>query len=91
VSVALWIVVGVGALISLTGLIMCLVIWWKKDVRYLEPTETEGKAGVWDFLMKVLDVVVKFTPKAYRLPVALMLIGALVMVAGLAVGAKIGG
>lgn len=86
-STVLWLVVGVGALITITGLVLFVAVWWQVNVRRLARPQAEPQgAGVWDVLVKMLDLIAKFTPRPYRPPVALMMVGAVIMGIGLGVG-----
>jgi hypothetical protein len=89
----LYVVIGVGAAIALVGLFMLIAIFmgWV-------PPEGRGagvrRAGVrqganlspWELIKWILETVFKWVPTKFRFAVALIFIGALIMIVPVAIG-----
>ena len=82
----LYIVMGVGAAVALVGLLMVVAIfmgWAPEAGRRRGP---DAGTGPWDIVKQVLETIFKWVPKAYQFPVALIMLGALIMIVPLAIG-----
>lgn len=91
VSTGVLIGVIVGAVICGSGILMAFIVFFKKDVASLRPRAATGKTNFWDVLLRVVDTIAKFTPPRYRFPVVLMMLGIVVLLGSLVVGASSGG
>ena len=87
----LYVVMGVGAAVALVGLLMVVAIfmgWAPEAGRRRGP---DAGTGPWDIVKQVLETIFKWVPKAYRFPVALIMLGALIMIIPLVIGMTAGG
>ena len=87
----LYVVMGVGATVVGVGLLMVVAIfmgWAPEAGRRRRP---EAGTGPWDIVKQVLEKIFQWVPKAYQFPVALIMLGALIMIIPLAIGLTAGG
>lgn len=70
---------------------MLIVVWLKRDLLTLAKPEEKKSANAWDAVIEVIKVIAKFTPPPYRLPVALMMLGAAIMIVPVGIAALAGG
>jgi hypothetical protein len=82
----LYVVMGVGAAVVGVGLLMVVAIFmgWAPEARRRRGAEKEG--GPWGIVKLVLEKIFQWVPKAYQFPVALIMLGALIMIIPLAIG-----
>ena len=82
----LYVVMGVGAAVVGVGLVMVVAIFmgWAPEARRRRGAEKEG--GPWAIVKLVLEKIFQWVPKAYQFPVALIMLGALIMIIPLAIG-----
>lgn len=82
----LYVVLGVGAVISLTGLAMVIAIWlgWAQGGGGARAAGDE--TGAWKIVKEIVEWIFKSVPQKYRFPVALIFLGALIMVVPIVVG-----
>ena len=88
----LYVVMGLGVAVAGVGLLMVVAIFmgWAPEPRRPRGPETES-TGPWDIVKQVLEKIFAWVPKAYQFPVALMMLGALIMIIPLAIGLTAGG
>ena len=86
----LYVVMGVGAAVVAVGLLMVVAIFmgWAPEARRRRGAE-EG--GPWGIVKQILEKIFQWVPKAYQFPVALIMLGALIMIIPLAIGLTAGG
>lgn len=79
----LYVVMGVGAAVALLGILMVIAIFmgWAKP-----PRLRKQATGPWDIVKEVIEKIFRWVPTAYRFPVALILLGALIMIIPLGIG-----
>jgi hypothetical protein len=82
----LYVVMGVGAAVAGVGLLMVVAIFmgWAPEPGKRGGAEKGG--GPWDIVKQVLEKIFQWVPKAYQFPVALIMLGALIMIIPLAIG-----
>jgi hypothetical protein len=82
----LYVVMGVGAAVAGVGLLMVIAIFmgWAPEPR--RRRGAEKATGPWDIAKEVLEKIFQWVPKAYQFPVALIMLGALIMIIPLAIG-----
>ena len=87
----LYVVMGVGAAVVGVGLLMVVAIFmgWAPETR--RRRGAEGGSGPWDIVKQVLEKIFQWVPKAYQFPVALIMLGALIMIIPFAIGLTAGG
>jgi hypothetical protein len=83
----LYVVMGLGAAVALVGLLMVVVIFmgWAPEPRRRRGAEKES-VGPWEIVKQVLEKIFQWVPKAYQFPVALIMLGALIMIIPFAIG-----
>jgi hypothetical protein len=83
----LYFVVGLGAAVAGVGLLMVVAIFmgWAPEPRRRRGAEKES-AGPWDIVKQILEKIFQWVPKPYQFPVALIMLGALIMIVPLAIG-----
>ena len=88
----LYLVMGLGLAVAGVGLLMVVAIFmgWAPEARRRRGAEKEG-AGPWDVVKQVLEKIFQWVPKAYQFPVALIMLGALIMIIPLVIGLTAGG
>jgi hypothetical protein len=87
----LYVVMGLGVAVAGVGLLMVVAIFmgWAP-----EPGRRRGAqagTGPWDIVKQVLEKIFQWVPKAYQFPVALIMLGALIMIIPFAIGLTAGG
>ena len=82
----LYVVMGVGAAVAGVGLLMVVAIFmgWAREPG--RRRDAKAGAGPWDIVKQVLEKIFQWVPKAYQFPVALIMLGALIMIVPLAIG-----
>jgi hypothetical protein len=88
----LYVVMGLGAAVAGVGLLMVIAIFmgWAPEPRRRGGPEERG-GGPWEIVKQVLEKIFQWVPKAYQFPVALIMLGALIMIIPLAIGLTAGG
>jgi hypothetical protein len=83
----LYVVMGLGAAVALVGLLMVVAIFmgWAPEPRRPRGAEKKG-VGPWEIVKQVLEKIFQWVPKAYQFPVALIMLGALIMIIPFALG-----
>jgi len=84
----LYVVMGLGAAVAGVGLLMVVAIFmgWAP-----EPRRRRGAGERAGIVKLVLEKIFQWVPKAYQFPVALIMLGALIMIIPLAIGLTAGG
>jgi hypothetical protein len=83
----LYVVMGLGLAVAGVGLLMVVAIFmgWAPEARRPRGA-AKASAGPWDVVKQVLEKIFQWVPKAYQFPVALIMLGALIMIIPLAIG-----
>ena len=87
----LYVVMGVGAAVVGVGLLMVVAIFMGWAPEAGRRRGAEAGTGPWDIVKQVLEKIFQWVPKAYRFPVALIMLGALIMLIPLVIGLAAGG
>ena len=87
----LYVVMGVGAAVVGVGLMMVVAIFMGWAPEAGRRRGAEAGSGPWDIVKQVLEKIFQWVPKAYQFPVALIMLGALIMIIPLAIGLTAGG
>lgn len=75
-STILWVPVVAGAVIALTGLVLLVLVFQKLSLK-----EKSVPGHGWpDVVMKLVELLDKWTPVQYRIPIILILVGGALMV-----------
>jgi hypothetical protein len=83
----LYVVMGLGLAVAGVGLLMVVAIFmgWAPEPGRRRGPEKE-RVGPWEIVKQVLEKIFQWVPKAYQFPVALIMLGALIMIIPLAIG-----
>jgi hypothetical protein len=82
----LYFVMGLGAAVAGVGLLMVVAIFMGWAPERPRRRETAEGGGPWEIVKQVLEKIFQWVPKAYQFPVALIMLGALIMIIPLAIG-----